>query len=351
MYCRALAGEMRFALPAMRNSVNIIDDALIGNQGERQTVEDTFSYYAHLSIYRCALPFAEGHRVLDVGSGAGYGSAYLARNGATEVLALDAGIDAIAYSRQHYSSDAVTFAIADLNLGLPIGDRSFDLVFSSNVFEHVGDVDGLAAECARVVAASGVVFVAVPAIRSSTQLEADIVHHWHVHHIPPIAWHAKLSRFFSEVRCYGHLGSGEFADLHRLFQEMALPPGQGTIRETDFIFPEADAAEMGDTITAIFVCRNARAMPEAETLLERTPSAWREGEIAARVIAHEREIVRRLLLDVEVSQTLAAKERKRAEQAEATVVHLSAQVAALNASTSWRLTAPARAIVRAIYGR
>jgi hypothetical protein len=52
------------------------------NAGERMIVGNLWGYWAHLSIYRFAVPFAQGKRVLDAGSGSGYGSSYLARHGA-----------------------------------------------------------------------------------------------------------------------------------------------------------------------------------------------------------------------------------------------------------------------------
>jgi 2-polyprenyl-3-methyl-5-hydroxy-6-metoxy-1,4-benzoquinol methylase len=63
----------------------------VGNCGERVVADDkNFSYYAHLSIYDFARPFAAGRHVLDAGCGTGYGSFFLASYGASEVTAVDA---------------------------------------------------------------------------------------------------------------------------------------------------------------------------------------------------------------------------------------------------------------------
>jgi SAM-dependent methyltransferase len=254
----------------------------ISNDGERVTVDNTWSYYAHLSIYRFALSFCKtGSRVLDAGCGSGYGSAYLASHGAS-VLAYDAGADAVAHARRNYP--AVTYEVYDLGSPLPIADRSFDTVFSSNVFEHVPNVDGLAAECARVVKRDGAVIVAVPPVMNALGAESDIKNHFHVHHIPPAAWHAKLSRFFAEVECYDHRG-----DL----AEVTMPPEKVTIRETDFEFPLMSVEKhcLDHPISALFVCRQPRDVALPETLAERMPAEWFAGAIVARIIQEQREAV------------------------------------------------------------
>ena len=354
--------------------MDVVDAAALTNDGERMIEGNMWPYWAHLSIYRFALPSAVGRRVLDAGSGAGYGAAYFARHGAAGVLALDAGQNAVEHSRRRYAGDAVTYEVADLNDRLPVGDRVFGLVFSSNVFEHVGNVDGLAAECARVVVEDGVVIVAVPPIGSVEVMTSDIGNHFHVHHLPPGAWHAKLQRFFSEVRCYAHYGLGEFASKEREREEIATPPDRVTIRETDFEFPESEPGSLQNSITAVFVCRGPRSDHGAETLSERTPSVWREGEVAARTIAAERatvaELRRQIAMrqaepsgsraDIAMPEEIAADAtevelRRRiialqAELAEMKALsnRLKSRVAAMEKSTSWRVTAPGRAIAGAL---
>jgi 2-polyprenyl-3-methyl-5-hydroxy-6-metoxy-1,4-benzoquinol methylase len=359
-----------------RKAMDFVDPAALTNDGERVIVGNMLAYWAHLSIYHFALPLAVGRSVLDAGSGAGYGAAYLARHGAAGVLALDAGHEAVEHSRRRYAGDAVTYEVADLNERLPVGDRVYGLVFSSNVFEHVGNVDGLAAECARVVADNGAVIVAVPPIISAEVMALDIGNRFHVHHIPPSAWQAKLQRFFSEVRCYAHRGRGEFASKEREWAEIMTPPDRVTIRETDFEFPEIEPSSLQDSITAVFVCRKPRGEQGAETLAERTPAAWREGEMAARAIAAEHAAVNQLREqvaamrggspgasgDAATLEQIVAVERATVTELRRRVVALEAElsemqtqspqlafrVAALESSTSWRITAPMRAIAGAL---
>lgn len=370
----------------------------ITNEGERMIVGNMWGYWAHLSIYFFALPYTKGKRVLEAGTGSGYGSAYLARHGAN-VLGFDAGEEAVLHSRRRYAGDPVTYEVADLNKPIPVGDRMFDVVFSSNVFEHVANIDGLVAECARVVRQDGVVIVAVPPITSAAAAEEDIRNQFHVHHIPPSAWKAKLERFFEEVECRRHVGKGIFADKEREQQELRLSPDKVTIRETDFEFPVCDTEDFitQGGITAVFVCRNPRERLEfrSETIAERTPSEWAEGARAAKVITDERNAIARAKTEIEqprarikqletayVSQAaeiddlLAQNEvlrqhlREHGEivlelkrspiqsagespdamqqlyECRSHAAKLEAAIAAIRSSTSWRITAPIRALKR-----
>ena len=248
---------------------------------------------------------------------------------------------AIEHSRQRYAGDPVTFEVCDLGMPLPAGDGIFDLVFSSNVFEHVANVNGLAAECARVMAPDGLTVVAVPPICSAETMASDMTNAFHVHHIPPAAWAAKLQRFFTEVRCHAHTGAGAFAEWAQLLAEWPLPPDQVTIREADFAFPETtpDAmAASGETITALFVCRGRRVPPGPETLAERTPAAWQEGAAAARLIARtDAGEARTAAMEARANQAEA-----RAAQAETHAAALESEVSMLRNSTSWRVTGPLR---------
>jgi SAM-dependent methyltransferase len=334
------------------------EDSTVGNDGERVTVHNGWAYWSHLSIYRFAVPFVVGHRILDVGSGSGYGAAYLAIHGAADVLGLDVGAGAIAHSQRRYQAHRrVRYQVADLNLPLPVGDQSSDVIFSSNVFEHVGNVDGLASECARALTPDGIMIVAVPPLVSPDVLLDDIHNQFHVNHLPPWAWLAKLGRFFEEVECYGHRGLGEFASKERERLEIERSSEDITIRETDFEFPRTSVEGFGSngwswSLTAIFVCRRPRPKAYPETLAERTPAAWREGEVAARVLAEERAVSKRLraelgVLQSRVEQTQAELRAAAAQIAEGdqASARAAAEVTTLKNSRSWRATAPVRALV------
>jgi SAM-dependent methyltransferase len=286
------------------------------NAGERMIVGNMWGYWAHLSIYRFALDLARNKRVLDVGSGSGYGSDFLSKN-AAQVLGLDASETAIKFSRDQYKQENLVYEIADLGKPLSLQDSSFELVFSSNVFEHVQNIDLLASECARVMAPDGFTVVAVPPICSEAAMAADMQNQFHVHHIPPTAWEAKLLRFFHRVTCHAHTDGPKFPTSEDRWKEISRPPDQVTIRDTDFEFPEMTAAEMsqkGGSITAVFVCSGRRMPPGAETLLERTPSGWHEAGNAARILGEVRAKAEALQKEIENNKSQLSELTRRVEE-------------------------------------
>ena len=213
------------------------DDIALGNDNERMIEANLWSYWAHLSIYRFAVPHCTGRSVLEVGSGVGYGAAYLAKNGAT-VQACDVSVESVRHSQLTYSGNGLSYSVADLNQSLPWEGGYFDVVFSSNVFEHVAEIDRLIGECARVLKRDGFLIVAVPPITTAAVAQDDIRNQHHLHHLPPGAWHAKLSRFFAHIQCHGHTATGIWDDVHVTRAEIARWTNEVTIRETDFAFPK-----------------------------------------------------------------------------------------------------------------
>ena len=88
-----------------------------------------------------------GARVLEIGAGTG--------RQAAEIAARGFEIEAIEISSSNYSSER-QFKITDYDgHTIPFSDRSFDIVFSSNVLEHVPDLPRLHSEIRRVLRPDG----------------------------------------------------------------------------------------------------------------------------------------------------------------------------------------------------
>jgi SAM-dependent methyltransferase len=125
------------------------------------SLEGYVIYLMHAASYRLAEPYCAGKRVLDLGCGSGYGTARIATT-ATNVQGVDVAADAVAYARENYQHDNLSFSQIDPSAPLPFRDSSFDVVLSFQVLEHVHDDHAYLHEAARVLTDSGVLILITP---------------------------------------------------------------------------------------------------------------------------------------------------------------------------------------------
>ena len=163
----------------------------------KSSPEDYVIYLMHQVSYRFAKPLVRGKRVLDLGCGSGYGSAELAKV-ATEVHAVDVAEDVVAYAREHYKRENLTYTRIDPETPLPFADGAFDAVISFQVFEHVVDVRHHLSEVRRVLAPGGQLVLATPD-RSTRLLPLQRPwNRWHVKEYGARALRAALASLLQE---------------------------------------------------------------------------------------------------------------------------------------------------------
>jgi SAM-dependent methyltransferase len=144
----------------------------------------------------------EGMRALDFGCGTGYGAAMLAGAGAT-VDGVDNSPAAIDYATENFGAPGVRFFVADLMKPLPdvCAPRSYDLVASSEVLEHVVDPFAFVRGMADSVNDGGVCFVGTPNRLWSIDHVPDghLLARSHLMEFTPPALIALLHTVFDEV--------------------------------------------------------------------------------------------------------------------------------------------------------
>ncbi|MCI4353616.1 MAG: methyltransferase domain-containing protein [Thermoplasmata archaeon] len=113
----------------------------------------------HLARYEWAGPQLQDLRVLDAGSGYGYGSDYLAAHGARSVVGIDTDPQAIRYARGHYARTGLQFARGKIQA---VRAGSFEAVVSFEVLEHVHDGPAYVSELARLLRPGGLLFLSTP---------------------------------------------------------------------------------------------------------------------------------------------------------------------------------------------
>jgi len=120
---------------------------------------ENYWFRRHEAAYLALLPFVRGaRRVLEAGSGEGYGADLLATAVPT-VLAVELDPAAAAHARAAYPR--VRVLRADLQ-ALPLADASVDVVASLQTLEHLHDQPAFLAECARVLVPGGRLLLTTP---------------------------------------------------------------------------------------------------------------------------------------------------------------------------------------------
>lgn len=118
--------------------------------------------YEHYHRYLWAAPLAAGRRVLDLGSGEGYGSAILAGSGAASVTGIDVDERAVEHARVSYSAPNLTFEAGSALELDGHGPGSFDMVVAFEVIEHVDDPAALLDRVAELLDPSGLLVLSTP---------------------------------------------------------------------------------------------------------------------------------------------------------------------------------------------
>ena len=150
----------------------------------------------HRAAYEYAAARVARGRVLDLGCGSGYGTARLAESGALVV-----GLDRIAPDAGNRASGA-RFVRGDLR-GLPLRERSFDLVVSFQVIEHLEDPGPYLRAIAGFLREGGLAILTTPNLPMS-----DGVNPYHVHEYAADELAALMRTRFEEVELLG-IGASE----------------------------------------------------------------------------------------------------------------------------------------------
>jgi SAM-dependent methyltransferase len=146
----------------------------------------------HFKVYKFIAQIARDRRVLDVGCGTGYGTDYLRQNGA-QAVGIDISKTALRYAHRKYPE--VRFARMDAQK-LEFPPASFDLVVSTENFEHLRDQAGHLREIRRVLAPGGIAFIATP----NPEMFVEAPHNpYHTHEAAFAELNTMLAAVFSEV--------------------------------------------------------------------------------------------------------------------------------------------------------
>lgn len=176
------------------------------NTGERviepESRQNDINYLRHMSAYAFALQFIKDKLVLEDGCGSGYGSYYLAANGAKKVVGIDVAADAIAYAKSKYRQENLEFVQMN-STELSFSDESFDAVTSFQVIEHINESNIFLSEMARVLKGGGTAIISTPNKQTYSPGTAVPENPFHVKEFYLTEFRELLQRHFNEVDILG----------------------------------------------------------------------------------------------------------------------------------------------------
>jgi SAM-dependent methyltransferase len=120
-----------------------------------------------VEIRQLAQLLPSGGRLLEIGAGSGWQARFLAARGFD--------VEAIDVEASEYRDTQVWPVLIYDGQRLPFPDASFDVVFSSNVLEHIAALDSVQREIARVLRPGGVALHTMPS--SSWRLWTILAHY------------------------------------------------------------------------------------------------------------------------------------------------------------------------------
>jgi len=155
----------------------------------------------HVARYLFAVQFASAKRVLDLGSGCGYGTALLAEV-AAQAIGIDSAPEALAYACTHYSHPRLRFVQASA-LALPFPDATFDLIVCFELIEHVEPWPRLLEEARRTLRPGGQFLVSTPNREPYAEYRGPAgPNPYHKHEFDFDEFHEALLQYFPHVIPY-----------------------------------------------------------------------------------------------------------------------------------------------------
>ncbi|MDQ4006403.1 MAG: class I SAM-dependent methyltransferase, partial [Actinomycetota bacterium] len=155
---------------------------------------ENYWYRRHVAAYRWAARHCGPGRVIDAGTGEGFGASMLARRSRVTGIELDAAAAAHAASRYR----DISVARADL-CRFPIRDASQDAIVCLQVLEHLHCAGDFVEACARALRPGGRLLVSTP----NRKTFPDGLNPFHVHEYVASELEGLLQTRFREVRILG----------------------------------------------------------------------------------------------------------------------------------------------------
>jgi GT2 family glycosyltransferase/SAM-dependent methyltransferase len=297
--------------------------------------------YEHMHRYLWAATVVAGRRVLDLGSGEGFGASILAAGEETEVVGIDIDERTVEHAQLNWAGPRTSFKVGDALDLSEFEDGSFGAVVAFEVIEHVDEQERVLAEVARVLADDGVLIISTPDRRLYSDATGQ-VNPFHQHELTYEEFSALLEGPFPHVAVWGQrtITGSHLAALESSADELSA---------TEFFIERAgNEWRMASEPAALYLVALASKgeLPEVSSSsvlgdcdLELVRAAERKAGEAAKAIAverdegQERERNARITMERERGEAAAEQERNSVAlaQRDEYVRHRQAEIASLRA--------------------
>jgi len=150
----------------------------------------------HYHRYFLARELCRGKDVLDVASGEGYGSAFLAQT-ARSVVGVEIDPASVEHACRVYQASNLRYTVGDA-ARLPLDNRSVDAVVSFETIEHLSDQAAFLAEVKRVLRPGGFLIVSTPDMDVYSALGTE-ANPYHVREMTAAEFREALAQAFRNV--------------------------------------------------------------------------------------------------------------------------------------------------------
>jgi O-antigen biosynthesis protein len=275
--------------------------------------------YEHMHRYLWAATVVAGRRVLDLGSGEGFGASILAGGEETEVVGVDIDARTVEHAQLNWGGPRTSFKVGDVLDLSEFEDGSFGAVVAFEVIEHVAEQEQVLAEVARVLADDGMLIISTPDRRLYSDATGQ-VNPFHQHELTYEEFSALLEGPFPHLAVWGQR---TITGSHMA----ALGSSGDDLSATEFFIERAgEEWRMASEPAALYLVALASksSLPDAPSSsvlgdcdLELVRAAERKAGDVAKAIAverdegAERERIARITMERERSEK--SDERKRTE--------------------------------------
>ena len=159
----------------------------------------------HLARYLFAADYARNRRILDAGTGSGYGARLLQSTGATTVVGVDIDPETIQQAKTCFGSDNVEFLVDDCEQ-LSQVTGPFDLICSFENIEHLHHPERFLDAAGRLLAPDGGLLISTPdRVSTPPFVNGRPKNQFHIREWYADEFSSLLGCYFAEVQMYAQV--------------------------------------------------------------------------------------------------------------------------------------------------